>query len=250
MARMNNMIKVEIINREALRDALRIYGEKAGCCYDTDPKHAEKVARACIKSGHFAPSRGISIEFKFSVVPRYTADQIVRHNVGGSPAMQSFRYVTMDNAEYFVPELVIELGLGAIYCDFAEEIYAMYDRMIQLLKEKGVTGEKANECARGLLPLGTNTVLHQGFTFEAIINFCKKRLCNRAESPARLVAEAMRELVLEIFPELAPYLTAPCVNKSSEWCPKTCPEGKMCCGKAPTYLSENGIVCTNLSEVL
>lgn len=236
MARKNNEIKVEIINREALRDALRIYGEKAGCCYDTDPKHAEKVARGCIKSGHFAPSRGISIEFKFTNIPRYLADQIARHSVGTSPAMQSFRYVTMDNAEYFVPDLAVEQGLGAIYCDFAEEVYAMYDRMIQLLKEKGVTGEKANECARGLLPIGTNTVLCQGFTFEAIINFCRKRLCNRAESPARVVAEQMRDLVLSIFPELEQYLHAPCVNKNGRQVMSCCPEGKMCCGYAPSYL--------------
>ena len=103
-----------------------------------------------------------------------------------------------------------------------------YNEIVRILNEHGIKGEKANQSARGILPMNTNTKLIMAFTLEALMNFMEKRLCVRAEEHIRKLAKLMRDEAVTIIPELEDKLVPACEAKL--WCP----EGKMCCGKYPT----------------
>jgi thymidylate synthase (FAD) len=96
------------------------------------------------------------------------------------------------------------------------------------LIENGIDRRRAVECANFVLPRCTNSTLTVGFTPEAIINFMHKRLCTRAQPEIRKVAIAMKIEVQKYNQEFAKELVPHC--KHLLWCP----EGKMCCGAAPT----------------
>ena len=154
---------------------------------------------------------------------------MARHSVGTAVNMQSFRYVKMEDFTYYTPSLIEKYPEAkAIYEDTMEVIKHNYNEIVGILNEKGIKGEKANQSARGILPMNTNTKLIMAFTLEALINFMEKRLCVRAEEHIRKLAKLMRDEVVAIIPELEDKLVPACESKL--WCP----EGKMCCGKYPT----------------
>lgn len=223
------MMKVEIINKEQVEQLMPIWGETACICYDTPTKFKNGVAKTVLSTGHFSGSRGQYIYFKIEDVPRSLADQMARHSVGTAVNMQSFRYVKMEDFTYYTPSLIEKYPEAkAIYEDTMEVIKHNYNEIVDILNEKGIKGEKANQSARGILPMNTNTKLIMAFTLEALINFMEKRLCVRAEEHIRKLAKLMRDEVVAIIPELEDKLVPACEAKLY------CPEGKMCCGKYPT----------------
>lgn len=222
-------MKVEIINKEQVEQLLDIFGETACICYDTPTKFKKGVAKTVLSTGHFSGSRGQYIYFKIEDVPRSLADQMARHSVGTAVNMQSFRYVKMEDFTYYTPTIIEKIPEAKmIYENTMEVIKHDYAEIVRILNEKGIKGEKANQSARGILPMNTNTKLIMAFTLEALMNFMEKRLCVRAEEHIRKLAKLMRDEVLNILPELADKLVPAC--ESNLWCP----EGKMCCGKYPT----------------
>ena len=118
-----------------------------------------------------------------------------------------------------------------------EVIKHNYNEIVDILNEKGIKGEKANQSARGILPMNTNTKLIMAFTLEALMNFMEKRLCVRAEEHIRKLAKLMKDEAVAIIPELEDKLVPACEAKL--WCP----EGKMCCGKYPTKDKLKEMLC-------
>ena len=233
----NKPFIVELIDEKQVPFLMEIYGKKACVCYDTPFEKALAVAKSCIRTGHFSPSRGQQLEFLIRDIPRSCADQLVRHVQGTSPAMMSFRYVNVAESNWYTPKRIQEdAELEEIYDD--AQIYARqaYYKLVEKLKAKGYTHEQAQECARGIIPMNTVTNLAIGMSLEAIINLCSKRLCNRAEEAIGMLAVQVREIVLEHIPEMERYLKAPCVNAQGNWRVQRCPEGRMCCASEPKYL--------------
>ena len=222
-------MKVTIINKEQVEQLLDIFGETACICYDTPTKFKNGVAKTVLSTGHFSGSRGQYIYFKIEDVPRSLADQMARHSVGTAVNMQSFRYVKMEDFAYYTPTIIEKIPEAKmIYENTMEVIKHDYAEIVRILNEHGIKGEKANQSARGILPMNTNTKLIMAFTLEALMNFMEKRLCVRAEEHIRKLAKLMRDEVITIIPELEDKLVPACEAKL--WCP----EGKMCCGKYPT----------------
>ena len=222
-------MKDEIINKQQVESLMDIWGETACICYDTPEKFKKRVAKTVLNTEHFSGSRGQYIYFKIEDIPRSLADQIVRHDVGVAKNMQSFRYVNMENFTYYTPPLIAndEEALK-LYNNTMSYIKDNYRNIVEILNNKGIKGEKANQSARGILPMNTNTKLVVAFTLEALINFMEKRLCVRAEEHIRKLAKIMKEETLKILPELEDKLVAAC--ESNLWCS----EGKMSCGKYRT----------------
>lgn len=222
-------MKVTIINKEQVEQLLDIFGETACICYDTPTKFKNGVAKTVLSTGHFSGSRGQYIYFKIEDVPRSLADQMARHSVGTAVNMQSFRYVKMEDFTYYTPTIIEKIPEAkAIYENTMEVIKHDYAEIVRILNEKGIKGEKANQSARGILPMNTNTKLIMAFTLEALMNFMEKRLCVRAEEHIRKLAKLMKDEVVAILPELEDKLVPACEAKLY------CPEGKMSCNKYPT----------------
>ena len=86
---------------------------------------------------------------------------------------------------------------------------------------------KATEDANFVLPRATTTSLCIGFTVEALLQFCHKRLCVRAQEGIREVAKEMKKAVEKYCPSLAEELVPQCDFLLY------CPENKGC-GRAPS----------------
>lgn len=57
-------MKVELLNKEEVKNLFKNHGEFACTCYNTDKKYAEKVGKSCNESGHMSGSRCEYIKFQ------------------------------------------------------------------------------------------------------------------------------------------------------------------------------------------
>ena len=213
-----NDIKVTLLNPDEVKHFIRNHGYMACVCYDTDERYAERVGLNCLESGHLSGSRGDFFKFEIEC-PRFTADQIMRHEQGVFKNCQSQRYVDMDNFECYIPPVVAEnRKINSLYRASIETTQLCYKYIRIELERQGITGEKANDLMRTLLPIGVPTKLRIGFDIEALIHFMNKRLCVRADEPIRQVAKLMRDEVLSVEPRYAEYLVPQC--QAMMYCPE------------------------------
>ena len=240
-----NDIKVTLLNPDEVKNFIRNHGVVACVCYDTDEKHAEQVGLKCLESGHLSGSRGDFFKFEIEC-PRFTADQIMRHEQGVFKNCQSQRYVDMDNFECYIPPVVAEnRKINSLYRASIETTQLCYKYIRIELERQGITGEKANDLMRTLLPIGVPTKLRIGFDIEALIHFMNKRLCVRADEPIRQVAKLMKKEVLAVEPRYAKYLVPQCQALGY------CPEHKSC-GAYPSKedLTANDAIKEDLTKRL
>ena len=221
-------IKVTLLNAEEVKDFIRRHGEVACVCYNTNEKYAEKVGKSCMIEGHMSGSRGDFFKFEIEC-PRFTIDQIVRHEQGVFKNVQSQRYVDMDDdfSIYVPPKVVNNPMLVEQYIQYEEMCKAQYEVNRACFNDLNITGEQANDLMRTMLPIGVKSKVRIGFTLEALIHFMHKRLCVRADEPIRRVAKLMKEEVLKVQPEYAELLVPQCEDMMY------CPE-KHTCGRYPS----------------
>ena len=244
---------VECINPEVLKNLYHNHGEFACVCYDTDPKYSDRVGESCQKSGHMSGSRCEYIKFRITGIDRGTAEQCMRHEIGVdydisdidnysdltmrisdvSPDqivknMASFRYIDKTGFEYATP--------GSIQnCETANSLYyeamAMLNKYRTLIKQalidNGTSEKQAVQDSNFLLPRAATSSLVVGFTPEALIHFCHKRLCSRAQEFIRELALLMKRSVSKFNPKFADELVPHC--EYLLWCPE-----KESCGRKPT----------------
>lgn len=211
-------IKVTLLNPDEVKNFIRNHGYIACICYNTDERYAEKVGLNCLKSGHMSGSRGDYFKFEIEC-PRFTADQIMRHEQGVFKNCQSQRYVDMDSFDCYIPPKVSrDPELKKLYEELENTTKDFYGRIRNEMEARGIKGEKANDLMRSLLPIGVPTKLRIGFDIEALIHFMNKRLCVRADEPIRQVAKLMKKEILEVEPRYADLLVPQC--KAMLYCPE------------------------------
>lgn len=220
--------KVVLLNEEQVKSFIKNHGEIACICYDTDEKYAERVGLSCLKEGHTSGSRGDYFKFEIEC-PRFTADQIMRHEQGVFKNCQSQRYVDMDdNFSIYVPPQVMEdENLQAVYREFERQCKGLYEIARTEMNWRHIEGEKANDLMRTMLPIGVKTKLRIGFTIEALIHFMHKRLCTRADLPIRKIAVMMKNEIIKAEPRYEGLLVPHC--KDLMYCPE-----KHSCGLSPS----------------
>jgi thymidylate synthase (FAD) len=148
-------------------------------------------------------------------------DQIVKN-------MASFRYIDKTGFEYATP--------GSIQnCETANSLYyeamAMLNKYRTLIKQalidNGTSEKQAVQDSNFTLPRAATSSLVVGFTPEALIHFCHKRLCSRAQEFIRELALLMKRSVEKFNPRFADELVPHC--EYLLWCPE-----KESCGRKPT----------------
>lgn len=223
-------MKVELLNKEEVKNLFYDWGMVASVCYDTKTNKPENIGKHCMNSGHTSGSRGTYFKFKISDVGRNCIDQIIRHEIGTFKNVQSFRYVNKDNFTYEIPrEIKDNEKLLEKYISHMNNAMKLYSDIQEYVEEKTNNKERANEQARYLLPMSTHSSFVIGFDIEALIHFMHKRLCTRAEDITRQVAIEMKKEVLKVLPELEDKLVPHC--QYLLWCPED-----KCCG---VYLGKN-----------
>jgi len=249
-------MKVEILNPEVLTNLYKNHGDFARVCYDTPEKYAERVGKSCQADNHMSGSRCEYIKFRISGVDRGTAEQCLRHEIGTyvpfemqenytfadyselvkdvSPDqivknMASFRYIDKDGFSYATPSYIESCEAAkAVYDQLMQRINEDRQRIKQALEESGCDPKHATEDANFVLPRATTTEFVIGFTPEALIHFCHKRLCNRAQEFGHELALQMKLEVGKHNDRFAWELKPQCTHLL--WCP----EGKRSCGMMPS----------------
>lgn len=249
-------MKVEIINPEVVENLYKNHGIFACTCYNTPEKYAEKVGKSCAEDNHMSGSRCEYIKFRISGIDRGTAEQCLRHEIGThipfeeqdnysfadyselvkdiSPDqivknMASFRYIDKDGFNWETPKSIMNCESAKLIYDKLMELINMARNEIKReLEASGVRPNTATQDANFVLPRATTTEFVIGFTPEALIHFCHKRLCTRAQEFIRELAVKMKAEVSNYSDDFAKELVPQC--KHLLWCP----EGKRCCGAHPT----------------
>lgn len=248
-------MNVRLMNPELVRSLYQNHGEFACKCYDTPAEYAERVGKSCVKNGHFSGSRCEYIKFEVTGIDRGTAEQALRHEIGAVvPPEYQDNYSFSDYAEMIVdvsPDQIVKNMASFRYIDktgfqwetpsaieAVAEAKAEYDALMEYINEKrtkikglveaaGVDPKASTEAANFVLPRATLSEFVIGFTPEALIRFCHKRMCSRAQEFAHELALAMKRAVAEVSPDFAKELVPHCAHLL--WCP----EGNMTCGLYP-----------------
>lgn len=223
-----NDFKVELLNPNNVKEFVKSHGEFAAICYNSNEKYAKSIGRECLKSGHMSGSRGDYFKFKLTNVPRDMIDQLIRSEEGCYKNVQSFRYVNKNGFEVYAPPEVFNDGkLNDIFLDAQIESNKHYSNAINRLLELGYKGEEANQIARHILPIGTESAVCIGFTIEALMHLANIRLCTRSELPVRRITQMMIDEVKKVTNEYDDLLVCKCDRDLY------CVESK-CCGRKPT----------------
>lgn len=212
-------IKVELLNPEEVKNFIRNHGIFACQCYMSSEKYAERVGLSCLREGHTSGSRADMFKFRI-YCPRYCADQIMRHSVGTAINCQSQRYVDMDDnfSIYVPPQVKKDPIVELLYKQYEGLCKDQYQQIREYMTQQGITGEQANDLMRTMLPIGVPCNLTMGFTVEALIHFCHKRLCKRADAPIQQVAKLMRDAVIAVEPRYEEFLVPQC--QALLYCPE------------------------------
>lgn len=249
-------MNVEIINPEVLTNLYHNHGLFACTCYNTDEKYADKVGKSCEEDSHMSGSRCEYIKFKITGLDRGTAEQCLRHEIGTSVPfeeqdnysfaeyselvtdvspdqivknMASFRYIDKEGFQYEIPATIQNsTKASVVYRDLMDTINECRTIIKDALIEDGVPEKRAVQDANFVLPRATTTDFVIGFTPEALIHFCHKRLCSRAQEFIRELAGKMKREVAKYNAEFATELVPHCQHLL--WCP----EKKNSCHAYPT----------------
>lgn len=215
--------KVTLVNKEEVAQFITKHGEFACVCYDTPKEQAEKVGLHCLKSGHLSGSRHLYFVFNLERIPRFTIDQLVRHEIGVVKNVQSLRYVTKDRIDVYIsPEVRRNPQLVKSHLLSEEYSATCYQLTIDKMRHSGVNKERANEIARTFLPIGIASACSFAVNIEGLMHLANVRLCNRAELPIHYLVKEMVNEVIAVEPRYKEFLVPQCEKLGY------CPEMKGC----------------------
>ena len=206
-----------------------VFFEKKGIISGKTRKKEEFIKKI-IQSGHESPLEHVSFSIAVEGISRACSHQLVRHRLA-SYSQQSQRYVKKTDFGYIVPPSIKKNPqLLKIFEDSIKVCQRSYNQLIEFLAQKGVVGEQANQDARFLLPMATETKIVVTMNCRELLHFFRIRCCNRTQWELRNLANKMLEIVRGKIPCVFAKAGAKCESLGY------CPEGeKFSCGKYPTY---------------
>lgn len=181
-----------------------------------------------LKGGHTSIAENATFTFSIEGVSRVVEIQLVRHRVGASYAIQSGRYVAKGPTDMVIPQSIEdamaddrENGNG-----YLDEVFDRYKEAVdELATSLKMVGAKDQDI-RYFYPQGAKTNIVLTMNGRALLHYFALRLCTRAQSEHRELAEKMLALVKPVAPVLFADAGPSCVRDGF------CRESKSC-GRAP-----------------
>lgn len=191
------------------------------------PKQIDFIERI-MASGHQSPLEHVNFTFAIEGISRACTHQLVRHRVA-SYSQQSQRYVKEKDFDYVIPPSIKkDEKLLALFENFMKECQERYNEIVEGFKQKNISGEKAYEDARFILPNSAETKIVLTMNARELIHFFGVRCCSRSQWEIRRLADCMLKMAQEKLPSVFGRLGAKCVSLGY------CPEGeKFTCGRYP-----------------
>lgn len=167
------------------QDAAELAEFAGRACYQSwnrpNPETAtnEKYINNIIEKAHFSVIEHGTATFLFSEISRNCTHELVRHR-HFSFSQKSQRYVNESSSKVIIPK-----ALQSLWDDdpkFAYEVASavlnvqrLYGETVERLKEKGITGKKARQAARFMLPGGIETMIVVSGNHRSWREFIQKR---------------------------------------------------------------------------
>jgi len=200
-----------------------LFDEKA-----EQPARQIEFIRRVVESGHESPLEHVKFTFAVQGVSRALTHQLVRHRIA-SFSQQSQRYVKETDFEYIVPpSIACDIDLKNEFIGTMDLIQTSYNKLLEKFKDRGRTGERANEDVRFVLPQAAETKIVVTMNCRELVHFFRQRCCSRAQWEIKRLADEMLRIVAEKLPEVFEKEGAKCENLGY------CPEGgSFTCGRYP-----------------
>ena len=192
------------------------------------PDEQAEFIHGVVNSGHESPLEHVKFTFAIEGVSRALTHQLVRYRIA-SFSQQSQRYVKEDNFDYITPpSIAADALLESEFARILSQIQTSYNRLIERFKEKGITGEAANQDARFVLPQATESKIVVTMNCRELLHFFAERCCTRAQWEIRSLANEMLKICQGELPAIFTHAGAKCTRLGY------CPEGPTrSCGKYP-----------------
>lgn len=241
---------MRVVLLDVTNDALAIIYSACRQCYSKEfagdifaksadnAKKQEDFVRKVVSSGHESPMEHVKFTFAVENVSRALTHQLVRHRMA-SYSQQSQRYVKADGFDYIIPPMIAKDNVTTeIFNTAMAQIQEAYSKILNILKEKGVEGEAANQDARFVLPQAAETKIVITMNCRELKHFFSERCCVRAQWEIRALAGEMLKICKDKLPSVFDGFGAKCVGFGY------CPEGeKFTCKKYP--LKEKALSINN-----
>lgn len=184
------------------------------------PESTEKFIDKLVSLGHESPFEHASFTFAIEGVSRAFLAQLSRHRVGVSLSVVSQRYVSMEKFETILPPAIKANDKARIlYRSIEADVKNAYKEM----QELGIK----NEDARAILMNAQECRLIMTANVRALWHLASERMCSRAQKEINSVITEIIRQCQEVSPVLFKNAGPKCMKGY-------CPEGAMCCGRAPT----------------
>jgi len=188
---------------------------------DFTEEEISSFIRQLISTGHKSVLEHSSFTFGIEGISRATSHELVRHRIGIAISQRSQRYCSEGECEFVYP-------MGYQTSEQAEEIFeASLANSKQDYKDL-ISEDVPKEIARYVLPNATMTRMIVTMNARELLHFFALRSCSRALPEMRMLASLMIAEVKRVAPVLFEKAGPSCVQLGY------CPEGKRCCGRAPT----------------
>ena len=216
-------MKVTLINHT--EDPDRICAAAAQSCYsgkgaselfeETSDERAKRMIEKVVGMGHLSVVEHAHFTFSVEGVSRSLTHQLVRHRIA-SYSQQSQRYVSMDKAEYVVPQTVAgDPEARTLYTKAMDDAWRAY---------RELAAKVPKEDARYVLPNACHTNITLTMNARELWHLFRLRCCRRAQWEIRLMAWKMLAEAKRVAPILFSDAGPGCFRGA-------CPEGEYSCGK-------------------
>lgn len=194
-----------------IADAVRLTGPFFASMEDAD------VVRYMVKHDYGSVLEHVSFTFLLENISIAISRELLEHRITSHTA-RSTRYSDESATGFYSPHFTDAAG---------EETYRTTLRYLQeqYLKLKAYAGY---EVARYVLPLATHCSYQWTVNARSLINFLRLRLCMNAAPEMRELAAAIKNCVVNLYPEI--FETIDCRGSQYALCPE--PKGRSC-GKYP-----------------
>lgn len=178
-----------------------------------------RLVRYLAKHKHFSPFRHLQVQFHVKA-PEFVMRQWYKHVVGiettSSSATKdhawneiSGRYVPVE--DFYIPDVWRKQSddnkqasagvLDDLQQKRMDDTYNQYMRQVNMAYHRMIEAGMAKEQARIVLPLSQYTEVYWTASFQAIMNFIELRDESTAQWEIQQYAIAIKDLMLEIYPE-------------------------------------------------
>ncbi|RLI27727.1 FAD-dependent thymidylate synthase [Candidatus Bathyarchaeota archaeon] len=194
------MVKVRLL--KYTRGGVKLIAKSARVSGIPESLGDVETVRMIVENDYGSVLEHIYFTFDISEISVALSRELLEHRIASHTA-RSTRYNLEKGFGFVVPPPIGKhRKLKAFFLQAMRHYRRLYADFYDKMLGAGFSREEALEAARYLLPMAAHTRYVWTVNARALINFLGLRLCVRAAPEMRELAEAIRRLVVKVYPEI------------------------------------------------